>query len=398
MKNHKTQKRLISYSAMGTALLAIGNTAETQIVYYDFDPDIILDLSGEMWGDEPYDLNGDGLTDFNIEFSNWYYSGGGSYKTQRVDLEFDPSNGMQFHTVVDPFDTPIHNNIVKLDHDDMIFPPAKFGTALDFQTIEWDGWDPDTLWPTDGNFLEADDNYVGFRLPLGGPAYIYGWIRLSAEVIMGPSPDFTGGFLYKVTVKDYAINYTANDAILAGEGLPCLPPTPEGTFFITTTSAKVKWDALINADEYHLFYRQVGATGWTKKHVEGEQKKISGLTCNTSYEWKVRSACDGDNSAFSALQTFTTAPCRMDGGSYIDQLEVLVYPNPAGDKATVEIEGFSGEIHIGISDMMGNTVTAFSQQVTDNGIALDISNLPSGIYILTVSDNSGSENIKFIHH
>ncbi|MBC8172401.1 MAG: T9SS type A sorting domain-containing protein [Chitinophagales bacterium] len=400
LKAHK----LASYSAMGAALLFTTEKTNAQagdIIYTDIHPDAAFLMMGE-WFQEEFDMNDDGVTDFSFYLRADTNPSGLSH-SQYIDLEFVPENGLQFRTENDGGAGIGDNNIVKLNIDDMIAPGMQMNTGRDFQTIEWSELGYETyslgLENTDGNFKSANNNYVGFRIPVesGSLSYYYGWLRLNADLQWGPFDDFGGGFKYSVKLKDYAIKTTADEAIAAGEGMPCIAPEPEGASAITPTSAKLKWNPVVNADEYQIFYRQVGTTDWNKKKIMSTQKTVNGLVCDTEYEWKIRSICGDEISGFSALQTFMTASCRLADPNEITELEIVnVYPNPASDILFVELENFDEDISMEIFDIVGNKIENFNSGIEDEMISIDISQLPAGVYVLNISATQSNTSIQFI--
>jgi len=81
------------------------------------------------------------------------------------------------------------------------------------------------------------------------------------------------------------------------------------------------------------------------------------------------------------------------------EVALTLYPNPANQQLTVERSAVGGQqsaVRFSIFDLFGRDVketgdiSAFPYQI-------DISNLPDGIYILRVSDDSGNiSSAKFI--
>lgn len=100
--------------------------------------------------------------------------------------------------------------------------------------------------------------------------------------------------------------------------LPCTItcPVPIGlnNSNITSTSATLSWTSATPAPYYILQYTVVGSGVWTSVNIAANQTYVlTGLTCNTAYEWKVKSVCTNSGtsgtSALSAALNFTTLPC-----------------------------------------------------------------------------------------
>lgn len=96
----------------------------------------------------------------------------------------------------------------------------------------------------------------------------------------------------------------------------CTTPTGVITSAISATSVNMMWTAVAGVSVYQVQYRPITAvaTNWTQKTVQGLNTMVSGLTCNTLYEWQVASVCSNNNgtstvSAFTTPISFTTAAC-----------------------------------------------------------------------------------------
>ncbi len=114
------------------------------------------------------------------------------------------------------------------------------------------------------------------------------------------------------------------------------------------------------------------------------QKNISGLSCNTEYEWKIRSKCGEEFSAFSEIQTFSTASCRIVNDK--DELtHVLIFPNPSTDIISIDVNKFnSDEIGVEIYNLMGEKV--FTENfIGDKVIEIDIVNFAKGNYVIKIN-------------
>src|SRR6185436_6522226 len=75
----------------------------------------------------------------------------------------------------------------------------------------------------------------------------------------------------------------------------CSQPTALIVSNITSTSAKISWTGTCNATLYSVQYRVTGTVLWTTVTTTAKNKTLSGLTANTSYDYRVRSECGGGN-------------------------------------------------------------------------------------------------------
>ena len=69
------------------------------------------------------------------------------------------------------------------------------------------------------------------------------------------------------------------------------------------------------------------------------------------------------------------------------EISVRVYPNPANEKANINIKGLNSEAQIIVSDMQGRIV--WSDETFENNYELNTSNMQAGVYFIKIT----SENI-----
>ena len=74
----------------------------------------------------------------------------------------------------------------------------------------------------------------------------------------------------------------------------------------------------------------------------------------------------------------------------VQDVRLLVYPNPVNDKLTI----LNNYEHLFIYDCMGRKI--MNLQNPQNNNSIDISDLSTGIYYLTVSNHNSTINTKFI--
>lgn len=196
---------------------------------------------------------------------------------------------------------------------------------------------------------------------------------------------------------------------------------------ITATSAKLNWGLVAGAVRYEVQYRSMIAPSvnrlWERVLVPGDVNfaVISGLKCNTYYQWRMRAVCDtlapALNTGFTALQTFRTSACvnvsdKLQNSSdgvvedRSDEAQNLTpesnflndnFPNPfnpsTGIGYSVAEDGF---VKLEVFNTLGQRVSLLvnefrqkgSYKVTWHGTDDNGSALPGGIYFykLTAGD------------
>ena len=123
--------------------------------------------------------------------------------------------------------------------------------------------------------------------------------------ITGTSPTVSGlqcdtGYQFSVRAYGDDVTYRADwgawATTTASTGL-CKPPGPGGLSASAPgeNSVSVSWTALTGADKYEVQYRQGSSGNWStyKNDITGTSPTVSGLQCDTGYQFRVRAYGDG---------------------------------------------------------------------------------------------------------
>lgn len=396
MKKNKFQ--LSNYSLFTSAVLIAGSqTGNGQVVYTDIDPDVELTVNESFL----LDADGDSTNDFEIrQFYNLVYSSFCQDKSAilgsmhplhtnaSINAEEESINFVEYAAY------PIYLNEagIAINHADVW--KSYFETNTESGSWFWgllggyersDSCGSIHLGGTAGDWSGAEYKFAGFRIT-DGPHEYYGWVRLSLSENA-----------QTLTIHDYALNMAPDMLIKAGATGNCFPPSVSGVSNITSTSARVKWAPVFEATKYQIYYRAVGVIPWTKLNAgaDAKQKTISGLTCDTDYEWKIRTRCDDEFSDFSAIHNFSTASCRLFDEQN-DAISIMVYPNPAADIFHIDVSNFTGdEINVRLFNLMGEIVFTENYIQTDI-MQIDVSNLPKGNYIIKINSDEKTAVEKII--
>lgn len=364
--------KIAAYSAMAGAFMATAANADAQIVYTD-----VTDFTGATGDLLSIDMDADSTSDFLL-FANSNTAGNWSWVYAIGNLGSGyggPSNMIAGYSgAILPYGSA-------LDAGDLIGPALSF--VSNYNNVGWLASMYSSV--TYAPFANTGDKYLGVKFLSGGTLH-YGWMRLSCTV----AP-------VTYTIRDYAYEATANTPIIAGDGIPCAtPPDIVSATSLGPTGEKLKWTAESGIDYYQVYYRPVGAPGWLKKKSTSNQKNITGLTCATTYQWKVRSNCAGTFSAFSATSTFTTAACRMDDMEDV-ATEITLYPNPAADFMYIDITTeITDGTEVFVTDMSGRTISGLNFTNDEDMFVLDVASLPAGLYMLSVRQGDVTTTANFV--
>ncbi len=360
--------KLLSYSGAATAFIFAGSDQlKSQVVYFDIDPDVYvtgnpvdyymdLNLDGEF--EVHFDHIADGYGDFGcmgFVVPNYNYC--------FISYQFDTLAFYSFAKVFEEGESVLggFNNApggINLQHAD---GSSTYGL---------------------GPWISPDDKFVGFvfETPDGADVF-FAWVRLQVDEC---------GYV----IKDYAYS---PEPIIAGDGIPvdaCEMPSSTYVTGIETEKAKISWDAVAGATTYNVRFRAVGEIDWHEKTVDAPKTfvKLKALSCDTEYEWQVQANCDGGPSDYTDIAGFSTLSCRI--GDFEDA-GFDIYPNPANTMLNVELENeLIGDAFMQITDFTGKIVV--QQNLTSTLTGIDLTELPSGIYILTVFENGNMNKKEFI--
>lgn len=99
----------------------------------------------------------------------------------------------------------------------------------------------------------------------------------------------------------------------------------------------------------------------------------------------------------NVLQTRTTGTTNDPIADYLDneaKEAYTIYPNPANDYLTVSLQGITGDVSLRIYDLQGRLVKETYLQNLDSNI--DVSDLASGVYIISIDEEKMPINKRFI--
>lgn len=167
-KNATLNKKLKSYSALAGSLIAIGTTADAQVVYTDVSPDSTVTAGGIY----NLDLNNDGTTDFTLaQRSGTIYSF--AYDAVGVNPAYlmnavDTLGQQAAHAVNAGFSVDSTLNWVDSTAMAIQFPPTASALGA---VIPLAGY-------AIGNFLGQNGKFLPLRFEATGNTY-YGWVRLN---------------------------------------------------------------------------------------------------------------------------------------------------------------------------------------------------------------------------
>jgi hypothetical protein len=183
---------------------------------------------------------------------------------------------------------------------------------------------------------------------------------------------------------------------------PCAPINPDAVTVtkITSTSAKVSWNAVSNATSYDIQYRKAKNTEWKIKNTTKTSKKLSNLASDLEYVFQIRTYCaNGHVSDWSPIDTFKTLPARMIDPQNTIAASMELSPNPTSGFINIEFELDNNEtVTVSLFDITGKLISTSVQSLTqgDQQMQFDVSNFPAGLYYAEVIAGSEKNILKFV--
>ena len=133
-----------------------------------------------------------------------------------------------------------------------------------------------------------------------------------------------------------------------------------------------------------------------KYYVEAMFKEESGGE-NLCVAWKLPSGITETPIPSSSLAFYTKDSPVSVNELETDNLTIMVYPSPATDFIYVKSSSFDGLFELMVTDILGRVVKSEKMDLKDKDfMKMKVSDLKTGIYILSIRNREKSHNSKFI--
>ena len=177
--------------------------------------------------------------------------------------------------------------------------------------------------------------------------------------------------------------------------IPCRPPHLKITN-IGTSQGVASWAKVLTAVRYEYAVDKNATPPPTGTPIYSNSYYFPFLNDGNKYYIHVRTICE-DRKVKSdsrwATTAFETTPLGIKVLGQDDNL-LNVYPNPAANILHVDIDAAIGnDAVVQIVDVRGRVIT--TEEVTTTKLSIDVSRIPSGIYMLKYSDEHHAQVVKF---
>ena len=157
---------------------------------------------------------------------------------------------------------------------------------------------------------------------------------------------------------------------------------------IQTQSADILWEAIAGVAEYTLEFRPLSNNAWTSIQSKVPYCSLSNLQAGLTYEMRIKTDCL--NAVYSKTEMFTTESIALR--QQAEKEAILVYPNPVSDFVTISMQPQAeSDFKVSITDIQGqvrfNKSYSPTAKESIEKIQLDLSELPVGVYFISVLKN-----------
>jgi hypothetical protein len=178
-----------------------------------------------------------------------------------------------------------------------------------------------------------------------------------------------------------------NFTITSGSG--CASPSGLTASAIDSTSATIGWTAVSGAVSYKVDYKPSSSTTWINLATATTATSVglTGLTQGTTYDYRVRTNCASDSSAYSTAQftTISTAPCSAPAG--------LSSSAVTSTGATVSWTAASGALSYSVDYKANSSATWINAVTATTSTSVNLSGLTSAtLYDWRVRTNCSAGN------
>lgn len=209
-----------------------------------------------------------------------------------------------------------------------------------------------------------------------------------------------GTYVFKLTVTDNLGNIGTDSVMVTVNPLPNLPPVadagPDTTLVLPQNSTILDGSHSYDPDGQVVFYswsQLAGPSQYTAGNLDSSVLVLSNLSSG-SYVFQL--TVTDNNGATSTDQVQVNVQLSQDGAKGM----ISLYPDPA----TTNIHVFffnkdNGLVQVTIFDMNGKALSQYQftkDHVSSFNQDFDISNLPSGMFILEVKFNAFISSAKFV--
>ena len=238
------------------------------------------------------------------------------------------------------------------------------------------------------------------------------WIELEAEEPESYIEELEPEVEYEIFVeaicgedenlKSETIRFTMPE-----ESDECTSPSYSSSFISNEGYVIIIWQGSEGAEEYELRYRPIDSDEeWITIQTEENIIEFEDVDNEKEYEYQIRTNCDGDWTEWSETFVWSSNNEFNEGlvsnteeitepRSISNNLGVKVLPNPAHERINFKVDSEARTVLlIQLNDISGRSFHTISRRAKngENQYHLDLNNIQSGMYFLTIRDLENHSN------
>ena len=294
------------------------------------------------------------------------------------------------------------------------------GTATDADglgslTYEWSQNDPEEAWDDEPDPTEVDGPLYRAKMPITSPDR---YMPQLTDVIAGnltptwevtPSVGRTMNFSFMIRDNDINGAQTADDLmeVIVADGAGPFKVTSQSTTGIIWTensTQSITWDVAnttaspVSAANVDIFLSLDGGYTYPTTLASGIPNNGSAniVVPTGSATTKARIMVRGAGNIFYALNSKDfTIDLTTGITNTIENTSIEIYPNPTNSIFTINLGGLKNMEQIVLLDVQGKIIYE-TTNITEQKIAIDLTDYSDGIYVLKVQVTSALETYKII--
>ena len=223
------------------------------------------------------------------------------------------------------------------------------------------------------------------------------WVRISASTVAGGSVEIE---VYDTLGFDYVAGFQASSLVGVGTSTYTITPTDvtNGYFLMPVTDGVNPWVELTK-QSYYIVVRMYSNTGANPILIANDKTFNQPRASSIMYNVSAARWYSGYTNSYTLNAPLIRGIIATGIGIDEDQLTkaISIAPNPANEYVTISVAQSLGNLDIRMMDLSGRTVYEEKSAIQSVGEKkIDVSKLPKGVYLLSISNANAQTSYKIV--